>query len=256
MMSGGVELDGPLAKGSQREERIQTTTEDNDMMQTLERNDTELKEDVLSELKYEPGVKVTDIGVLVKDGTVTLNGFVPSYWEKWNAVRAAKRVAGVSAIADDIEVHVPDSLHRTDGEIATSAEQQVEFSSSLSPKKVKVTVRDGWVTMDGEVEWWYQKNDADKAVRHVQGVKGVTNGITIKPVLSPTTLEESIQSAFKRSAVLDSNHVHVETSGSTVTLRGKVRNYAEKDEAQRTAWAAPGVAMVENKLTVIWPWSD
>jgi osmotically-inducible protein OsmY len=217
---------------------------------TAKKTDTELKTDVLSELKYEPSVKVADIGVLVKDGTVTLNGYTTSYVEKNEAVRAAKRVAGVKAIADDIEVNLPGSLHRTDGDIAAAAASQIDWSTTIPVETVEITVREGWVTLAGEVEWWRQKNAAGNVVQNLLGVKGVSNLILIKPKLTKMEVEQAIKSAFKRSALLEANKIHVETSGNKVILRGNVQNFTELEEAERVAWAAPGVSSVDNQLVV------
>jgi len=225
------------------------------MKSNVIKSDPELKNDVLAELKYEPSVRVEDIGVLVKDGTVTLNGYASSYGEKWDAVRAAKRVAGVNAIADDIEVKLLDSRRRTDGDIAAAAANQINWSTTIPTGTVEVTVREGWITLEGEVEWWYQKDAAEDAVRYLAGVKGLTNLITIKPKVAPAGIATAIKSAFERSAVLDANRIQVETSGNKVTLRGKVRNHAERDEAERAAWGAPGVWSVDNKLKVDWSWA-
>ena len=226
------------------------------MTATLNHNvtDVDLKNDILSELKYEPSVHSNEIGVIVKDGTVTLNGFTSTYWEKYSAVRAAKRVVGVNAIADDIEVRLPGSLHRTDGDIAHEAGQQLTWAPSVPNDAVKVTVRNGWLNLEGDVEWWYQKNAAENAVHYLLGVKGVTNDINIKPKLSAMSIEDDIQAAFKRSAYLDGDEVTVTTAGSSVTLRGKVRTFAEKEEADRVAWAAAGVMSVLNELTVTRYW--
>jgi osmotically-inducible protein OsmY len=195
---------------------------------------------------------VTDIGVLVKDGAVTLNGFATSYGEKWDAVRAAKRVGGVRAIADDIQVKLPDSRQRTDGDIAAAAAHQLDWSTTIPTGTVEVTVREGWITLEGEVEWWYQRSAAENAVLRLAGVKGVSNLITVKPKLAPAEVATAIKSAFERNALLEANKIQVETSGNKVTLRGKVRTYAEKDEAERAAWAAPGVSWVDDYLKVEW----
>jgi len=218
------------------------------------KSDTEIKNDVLSELKYEPRVKVTDIGVLVKDGTVTLNGFATSYGEKWDAVKAVKRIAGVKAIADDIEVKFPDTLRRDDGDIATAAANLIAWSTTIPKEGVQVTVSQGRITLEGQVEWWYQKAAAEDGVRYLTGVNGVSNRITIKPRVTPTKIEEAIQAAFERRAVLDAKKIEVETSSGKVTLTGTVRNYAEWDEAEQVAWAAPGVSSVHNELTVDSAW--
>jgi osmotically-inducible protein OsmY len=228
------------------------------MKTTEEKTDIDIQNDVLMELKYEPTVQVTDIGVLVKDGTVTLNGFATSYGEKIGAVRAAKRVTGVNGIADDIKVKLSNSWEREDGDIAAAASNQIEWSTAVPKGAVKVTVRNAWITLEGEVEWWYQKNDAETGVRHLMGVKGVTNLITIKPRLVVVDIETAIEAAFERNAMIDADQVQVEAAGNRVTLSGKVRNYAERDEAERVAWAAPGVFSVDNEITVEWfgGWDD
>jgi osmotically-inducible protein OsmY len=224
------------------------------MKSNIKKSDTELKRDVLAELKYEPSVNVTDIGVLVNDGAVTLNGYATSYGEKWDAVRAAKRVAGVKAIADDIDVKLPGSSRRTDGDIAAAAANQIGWFTTIPAGIIEVTVREGWITLEGEVEWWYQKEAAESAVRYLAGVKGVTNLITIKPKVAPAEVQTAIKSAFERNALLDATKIQVETFGNKVVLRGKVRNHAEREEAERAAWSAPGVFSVDNKLKVAWAW--
>lgn len=224
------------------------------MNSTVAKSDADIKTDVLAELKYEPTVKVTNIGVLVKDGAVTLNGNVPSYGEKWDAVAAAKRVSGVKAIADDIEVKFADSLRRTDGEIAATAANQIKWSTTIPDDSVAITVREGNITLEGDVEWGYQRRAAVDSVQYLLGVKGVNNLINIKPKASAKELEASIKSAFIRSALLDYKKIQVEVSGATVILRGKVRNYTEREEAERVAWAASGVNFVDNQLHVQWSW--
>jgi osmotically-inducible protein OsmY len=222
-------------------------------MKTIDaKSDAEIKTDVLAELEYEPSVKVADIGVLVKDGTVTLNGFATSYAEKWEAVRAAKRVSGVTAIADDIKVKLWDSFVRTDGDIATTAANQIKWITSIPTGKVQLTVSDGWITLEGELEWWFEKNEAERAVQSLAGVKGVTNEIKIKPKVSAPVIELDIERAFERNALLEDRHIEVAVSGTKVTLRGTVSNYSEREEAVRIAWAAAGVTSVDDKLDIDW----
>lgn len=216
------------------------------------RSDDQIKTDVLSELRYEPSVKVTDIGVLVKDGVVTLNGCAPSHGAKWHAARAARRVAGVKAIADEITVTIPEPHRRPDTEIATAASHQLNWSTTIPMGAAKVTVSEGWITLDGEVEWQYQKSAAEDVLRHMVGVKGITNMIVIKPLISASNVEKAIRSAFERNAGLDAKRIEVETAGSKVTLRGKLANSNERDEAERVAWAAPGVLSVDNQITLEW----
>ena len=218
--------------------------------QTIKKTDAQIKTDVLSELKYEPYVKVTDIGVLVKDGTVTLDGYATSYGERMEAVRAAMRVAGVMAIADEIKIQLIGSEHHTDTDIATAAAHHIGWSYLIPRDSIQVTVLEGWITLNGEVEWQYQKNAARNVVEHLSGVNGVTNSISIKPKVTAMGIETAIESAFKRNALLDAYKIRVETDGNKVTLRGNVRNFAELDEAARVAWAAPGVYMVDNQLTM------
>jgi len=221
---------------------------------TKNKTDLELKTDVLAELTYEPTVKVTDVGVQVKEGVVTLTGHVSSYSEKWHAIESAKRVAGVRAIADEIRIHLPDSMRHTDGDIAGEAATHIAWSTSLPKGAVKVSVREGCITLTGELEWWYQKRAAEHAVQHLHGVKEVTNLITIKPTHPHGNIEAAITSAFERNAVLEARKIQVQSEESRVTLRGTVKSYAERDEAERTAWAAPGVYSVDNQIQVEWFW--
>jgi osmotically-inducible protein OsmY len=222
------------------------------MINTLDKTDAEIKNDVLSELKYEPSIKFTDIGVLVKDGTVTLNGYTTSFNDKLAAVHAVKRVAGVIAIADDIELKIPDANHRTDGEIAAAAAHQIEWSTTIPKGTVGITIRNGWVILEGEVEWWYQKNAAEVSVRHLSGVRGVSNSISIKSIDKIPAVGMDIEAAFDRNALLDASKIRIEISGSKVMLHGKVRTLAEREEAERVAWAAQGVLSVEDHLAVKW----
>jgi osmotically-inducible protein OsmY len=221
------------------------------MVKTLQKTDSQLKTDILSELKYDPSVKYTDIGVSVKGGIVTLNGIISSYGQKWEAVRATKRVAGVEAIADEIEVKLSNSLKVSDTDIAAAAAHHLDWSTTIPKGDVKVTVSDGWITLDGEVEWQYLKTSAADFLSYIKGVRGVSNLILIKPKLAKE-VKADIESAFKRSSMLDADKINVEAVGSDITLSGTVRNYSERDEAERVAWDAPGTYSVNNKLMVKW----
>jgi osmotically-inducible protein OsmY len=222
------------------------------MINILDKTDTEIKNDVLSELKYDPSLKVTEIGVLVTDGIVTLTGYTTSFDEKLAAVHAVKRVAGVVAIADDIELHIPDGNHRTDGEIAAAAAHQIAWSTTIPTGTVEITVRNGWIILEGEVEWWYQKNAAETVVRSISGVHGVSSSILIKPTDKIPAVGMGIEAAFDRNAMLDASKIRVEIIGTKVILHGTVRTLAQREEAERIAWAAQGVFSVEDHLAVKW----
>jgi osmotically-inducible protein OsmY len=216
------------------------------------RSDSEIERDVRDELKWDPDLNADDIAVSVKNGVVTLAGFVPSYADKFEAEAAAKRVAGVHAVANDLEVRLPAIDERPDPDIARDAVAALKAELPISHDRIKVIVKDGWMTLEGAVEWQYQKTTAENVVRRVKGVKGVTNVIAVKPKVEPSELKRKIMEAFKRNAEVDANRITVEASGSEVILKGTVRSWIEREEAERVAWSAPGITKVEDRI-VVWP---
>ncbi len=214
------------------------------------KSDLELREDVLEELMVDPSIDAAQIAVTVKDGIVTLGGDVTSYVQMWAAERAVKRVAGVKGYAEEIQVKLPGFAARTDADIAKAAVNALDWNVSVPQDRVKVKVHDGGVTLEGAVDWHYQSQAAYEAVRHLTGVRWVTNQIVVKPPVSASEVKSKIESALARNALLNANGISVSVTNDEVTLKGRVRSWTEREEAERTAWSVPGVALVDDRLAV------
>jgi osmotically-inducible protein OsmY len=212
------------------------------------KTDGELREDVLKELDWEPSVDERRIGAATGDGIVTLSGAVSSFAEKWNAERAVERVDGVRGIANEIEVQL--AGERTDTDIARAAADALAWNSMVPVDKIMLRVESGWVTLRGEVEHDYQRRAAERAVRYLEGVRGVTNLITVTPKVEPSDIKREIERTFQRQAALDAESISIEVNGAEIELHGQVRSWAERYEAERAAWSAPGVATVRDHITV------
>lgn len=214
------------------------------------KTDAEIQHDVQDELKWEPYLQASQIGVGVNHGIVTLSGEVDSYSKKLRAEEAAKRVSGVAAVVQEIDVKLSAFGKRTDADIAEAALNALKWNTIVPHEKLQVKVENGWITLDGETEWEYEKTAARRSVEHLSGVKGVTNRVNVAPRTSSGEIKQKIHAAFVRSAAVDSEKIHVETNGNKVVLKGTVRSLAEKEEAENAAWLAPGVNSVENKIQV------
>jgi osmotically-inducible protein OsmY len=215
---------------------------------TLNRSDIEMQKDVLAELRWDARLQPNEIGVIVKDGVVTLTGWVDSYFKKWYAEDAAHRVDGVRAVANDIQIKL--AGERTDGDIASVALNALQWNAALPVDKISLTVSRGFVTLKGEVPWQYQKEEAERVVRHLRGVNGVINEIVVKPQVTPSDVRKKIQDALVRSAAIDAGKITVEVQGNKAILKGSVRAWTEREEAERAAWSAPGISSVENRITL------
>ena len=215
------------------------------------KTDKQVQQDVIAELGWEPSVNAAHIGVEVSNGVVTLAGHVNSYTEKFNAERATQRVAGVKALAVEMDVKLPGATaKRTDADIAQSVESVLQWATYFPSDSIKVKVEGGWITLSGHVEWDYQRQSAIDAIRHLSGVTGVTNLIAIKPSVSSTLVKSDIEAALKRRARNDAQKISVEVHGSDVTLTGAVHSWSERELARNSAWSSPGVSNVVDKMTV------
>jgi osmotically-inducible protein OsmY len=216
----------------------------------VKKSDTQLQQDVLAELKWEPSINAAEIGVEVKDGIVTLAGHVNTYAEKWNAERATQRVAGVKALAVEMDVKIEGINNRTDADIARSVENVLQWTTYLTKDAIKVKVEKGWVTLTGEVEWQYQRQAAAESIRYLMGVSGVSDQITIKTKATAPAVKSDIEAALKRRAQKEAHEISVSVHGTDVTLTGTVHSWSERELARNTAWGSPGVRSVVDNTTM------
>jgi osmotically-inducible protein OsmY len=214
------------------------------------KSDYDVKTDVEDELRWDPDVDAKDIAVAVNSGTVQLSGYTRNYGDKIEAEAATKRVVGVAGVANDIEVRLPNIDQRPDPDIARDAVSAIGRQLPDAATDIKVVVKDGWLSLEGNVEWYTQKERAENAVRWLRGVKGVTNSINIKPSTAPGELKSKIEGAFLRNALIDASKITVEASGGNVTLKGSVKSWSEREEAEHVAWGAPGVFMVDDRIRI------
>jgi len=213
--------------------------------------DTDLKQHVQSALDWEPSLDAKDIGISVEEAVFTLRGNVASYAEKMTAERVALRVYGVKAVANDLAVHLVSAFERTDTEVAQAAVAALKWNTMVPNDRVTVTVNNGWLALNGTLDWQYQRDVAARAVRDLTGVKGVTNNIIVQPRVKTIDVRDKIEAAFRRSAQIDARRINVNATDGKVILSGNVHSWAERQEAERAAWAAPGVTQVEDRLAIV-----
>jgi osmotically-inducible protein OsmY len=214
------------------------------------RTDTEIRRDVQNELQWDPSLDETGMGVNVKNGVVTLVGTVPHFADRYTAEEVAKRVNGVRAVANEIEVKIPKPGERSDTDIASAAANALKWNFSVGASDIKAVVKHGWVTLSGQVTYGYQRSVAESLVRYLLGVTGIVNEIAIMPAVKMVDVKQKIEAAFQRQALFDAKDIDIKLNDNQVTLKGHVHSWREKDDASRAAWAAPGVAKVENQLQV------
>lgn len=214
------------------------------------KTDANIRRDVELELEWDPRFDARDIGVAVKEGIVTLSGEVHSFSERWAAQEATQSIGGVRAVANEIEVNLPADAERSDTETAKAALTALQLNASVPVNKIKLVVQNGWVTLNGEVAFWFQKQAAESAVRHIHGVRGITNEIALKAPVSTLDVKARIEQAFRRHAQLDAAKIRVQVNGGTVTLDGEVQSWPERNEAETAVWAAPGVTSVQDRLII------
>jgi osmotically-inducible protein OsmY len=215
------------------------------------KTDLQIQKDVMEELNWEPSLNASEIGVAVRNSVVTLSGKVDTFSKKLTAEKAAKRVAGVKAVAEEIHVGIPMGFAKTDAEIAEAVLIALQWHTSVQEEKVKIKVEEGNVTLEGEVEWEYQRASAKTAIEQLAGIRSITNLIIVKPQITALDIRQKISSAFHRSANIDAGRIDVNVNDTKVILSGKVRSLAEKEDAETAAWAAPGITSVENNLEVV-----
>ena len=214
------------------------------------KTDQQLREDIIAELEYDPSIETKKISVATLNGIVTLSGSVPNFYEKWSIERAVKRVAGVSGIAEELTVQTFPNTEQTDSEIAQAARLAIQWSVAIAEEQIQIMVEQGIITLEGAVDWQYQKQNVYDAVIHLRGVQGIHNRITLKPYLTSTDVREKIEAAFKRSANFNAKQVYVSVDNGNVTLEGNLPTWTERDTASRVAWNAAGVMTVNNQIMV------